>query len=104
MRLEFKLELDQVEVPRFSVEAVEGIGKIFTLATLILNVFETHKQVEIVFHGMNSEDPEHKIEGFKEIVESSPTAKSFEYTVGDCALVPGSSSYYRWLTINAVSG
>ena len=31
MRLEFKLELDQIATPRFSVESVEGIGKIFTL-------------------------------------------------------------------------
>ena len=74
MRLEFNLELDKVEVPRFSVEAVEGIGKIFTLAILVLNVFDTHENVEIVFHGLNPEDPKRKIEGFREIVESSPTA------------------------------
>ena len=31
MRLECSFELSGVEVPRFSVEAVEGIGKLFTL-------------------------------------------------------------------------
>ena len=35
MRLEFGFQLSDVEVPRFSVEAVEGIGKLFTLATLL---------------------------------------------------------------------
>ena len=38
MRLEYKLELTQVAVPRFSVEAQEEIGKLFTLATLVFNV------------------------------------------------------------------
>jgi len=32
MRLEYGFELSKVEIPRFSVEAVEGIGKLFTLA------------------------------------------------------------------------
>ncbi len=73
MRLEFNLEIDSIEVPRFSVEAVEGIGKIFTLATLVLNVLENRKSVEIVFHGLNPEDPGRKIEGFKEIVTSCET-------------------------------
>ncbi len=41
MRLEYGFELSGVEVPRFSVEAVEGIGKLFSLATLVLNVLET---------------------------------------------------------------
>lgn len=100
MRLEFKLPLERIEVPRFSVEAVEGIGKVFTLATLVLNVLETHKSIEIVFHGLNSEDPSRKIEGFKEIIGSSPTSKSFDYKVGDCSRVSGSSSYFQWLTIS----
>jgi len=99
MRLEFKLELDEIAVPRFSVEAVEGIGKVFTLATLVLNVLEQRKRVEIVFHGLNPEDPERKIEGFREIMNSSPTARPAEYEAGVCTRVPGSSSYYQWLTI-----
>lgn len=104
MRLEFNLELSKITVPRFSVESVEGIGKIFTLVTLVLNVFETHDKVEIVFHGLNPEDPGRKIEGFKEIIQSSPTARKVGYEVGDCTRVEGSSSHYQWLTINANSG
>ena len=103
MRLEFNLELNKLVLPRFSVESVEGIGKIFTLATLVLNVLETHDRVEIVFHGLNPEDPDRKIDGFKKIIESSPTAKPIDYDVSDCTLVPGSSSYYRWLTIRATA-
>ena len=99
MRLEFKLELDEISVPRFSVEAVEGIGKIFTLATLVLNVLETRKSVEIVFHGLNADDPGKKIDGFREIMDSSPTAKPVEYELGECSRVPGSSSHFQWVTI-----
>ena len=100
MRLEFKLELDEVDIPRFSVEAVEGIGKIFTLATLVLNVLEHRKSVEIVFHGLNPEDPERKIQGFKEIVASSSSEKSLHFEPGVGGLVPGSSSYFRWLRVS----
>ena len=73
MRIEYGFELSQVDVPRFSVEAVEGIGKVFTLATLVLNVLETRPQVELVFHGLNPEDPGKKITGFKEILASCAT-------------------------------
>ena len=99
MRLEFKMELEEVTVPRFSVEAVEGIGKIFTLATLVLNVLETRKMVEIVFHGLSPDDPTKKIDGFREIMNSSPTARPVDYELGECSRVPGSSSYFQWVTI-----
>ncbi len=99
MRLEFGVELSQVEVPRFSVEAVEGIGKLFTLATLVLNVLETKPRVEIVFHGLNPEDPESKIEAFKEIAGGSGTAGVLGYEPGKGGRVPGSSSYYRWVVV-----
>ena len=100
MRLEYSFELSQVEVPRFSVEAVEGIGKLFTLATLILNVFDTKSKVEIVFHGLNPEDPESKFNAFKEIVAGSETAGDFRYEVGAGGRVPGSSSSFRWVTVS----
>ncbi|MBW1886660.1 MAG: hypothetical protein JRJ58_24275 [Deltaproteobacteria bacterium] len=103
MRLEFNLEIDKIETPRFSVEAVEGIGKMFTLATLVLNVLDTCKGVEIVFHGLNPEDPSRKIEGFKKIMESSPTAKPVSYSDGAAAQIPGSSSYFQWLSIHNTS-
>ena len=79
MRLEYGFELSKVEVPRFSVEAVEGIGKLFTLATLVLNVLESKRKVEIVFHGLNPEDPEAKIQAFKEIIGSSEGGVSLRY-------------------------
>ncbi len=45
MRLEYGFDLTEVAIPRFSVEAVEGIGKLFTLETLVLNVLETKSKV-----------------------------------------------------------
>jgi len=100
MRLEYGFELSEVETPRFSVEAVEGIGKLFTLAALILNVFETKEQVEIVFHGLNPEDPETKIAAFKEIVGGSEGGGGLTYRPGAGGRVPGSSSYYRWIVVS----
>ena len=67
MRLEYGFQLAEVDVPRFAVESVEGIGKLFTLATLVLNVLATKESVEIIFHGLNPEDPERKIAAFQEI-------------------------------------
>ena len=99
MRLEFGFELSEVEVPRFSVEAVEGIGKLFTLATLVLNVLETKKRVEIVFHGLNPGDPESKIEAFKEIAAGSGTGGTLDYELGTGGRVPGSSSIFRWVVV-----
>ena len=100
MRLEYGFELSKVETPRFSVEAVEGIGKLFTLAALILNVFETKEHVEIVFHGLNPEDPETKIAAFKEIVGGSEGGGSLNYRPGSGGRVPGSSSYFRWIVVS----
>ena len=100
MRLEFGFELSKIDVPRFSVEAVEGIGKLFTLATLVLNVLETKPKVEIVFHGLNPEDPESKFNAFREIIGSSRTAPEFHYEVGNGGRVPGSSSSFRWVVVS----
>jgi hypothetical protein len=101
MRLEYGFELSKIEVPRFSVEAVEGIGKLFTLATLVLNVLESKPKVEIVFHGLNPEDPEAKIKAFKEIIGGSETGESLRYDLGRGGGVPGSSSSFQWVTISA---
>ena len=99
MRLEYGFELSEVEVPRFSVEAVEGIGKLFTLASLILNVLDTKTKVEIVFHGLNPQDPESKIDAFKEIISGSGGAKGLSFEPGSGGQVVGSSSYYRWIVV-----
>lgn len=101
MRLEYGFELSECEVPRFAVEAVEGIGKLFTLATLVLNVLATKDTVEIVFHGLNPEDPERKINAFREIVGSAPTGPRLEYKPGESGRVPGSSSSFQWLTVTS---
>ncbi|MDH3214276.1 MAG: hypothetical protein OEM05_17510 [Myxococcales bacterium] len=101
MRLEYGFELSKVEVPRFSVEAVEGIGKLFTLATLVLNVLESKPKVEIVFHGLNPEDPAAKIKAFQEIIGGSQSGGSLRYDLGRGGRVPGSSSSFQWVTITA---
>ncbi len=100
MRLEYRFELSGVEVPRFSVEAVEGIGKLFTLATLVLNVLETKAKVRIVFHGLNPEDPESKIAAFKEIIAGSENIPEVRYELGRGGRIPGSSSSFRWITLS----
>ena len=100
MRIEYSFQLDQVEVPRFSVEATEGIGKLFTLATLTLNVLDVRQRVELVFHGLNPEDPSRKIEAFRRIMESSGTSWQVTFDPGQGGSVPGSSSYYQWISVS----
>jgi hypothetical protein len=100
MRLEYTFELAQVSVPRFSVEATEGIGKLFTLATLALNVLDVRERVELVFHGLNPEDPSRKIEAFRRILESAGASWQLQVEPGQGGSVPGSSSYYQWITLS----
>ena len=102
MRLEYTFALDQVEVPRFSVEAVEGIGKVFTLAALVLNVLASRSRVDLVFHGLNPDDPARKIEAFQRIVESAQSGYPLSYSNGQGGSVPGSSSYYQWVRLQRV--
>ena len=99
MRLNYTFELSEVGTPRFAVEAVEGIGKVFSLATLVLNVLDSKDSVEIVFHGLNPEDPDRKIEAFQKIVGSSSSEKSVSFESGHGGRVPGSSSYFQWITV-----
>ena len=101
MRLEYGFQLEDCEVPRFAVEAGEGVGKLFTLATLVLNVIATKDRIEIIFHGLNPEDPGRKIDAFREITNSAPTGPRFDYAPGDSGRVPGSSSHFQWLTVSA---
>ncbi len=100
MRLEYKLDLDDIDVPRFAVEAVEGIGKLFSLAALVLNVLDSRPKVEIVFHGLNPEDPERKIAGFKQILESSSDDRQIAFDPGHSGRVSGSSSSFQWLMVS----
>ncbi len=100
MRLEYGFRLDECATPRFAVEAGEGVGKLFTLATLVLNVLETKANVEIIFHGLNPEDPGRKIEAYRAISDSSPSGPKLDYRAGESGRVPGSSSYFQWLTVS----
>lgn len=99
MRVEYGFELSQVETPRFSVEAVEGIGKLFTLATLVLNVLEVRQRAEIVFHGLNPDDPDAKLNAFREIIAGAHSAPELSYEPGHGGRVANSSSYFRWVLI-----
>lgn len=100
MRLEYNLELTNVSVPRFSVEAQEGIGKLFTLATVVFNVVEARPKVEIVFHGLNPDDPPRKIAAFREIVESVGEDGALRFEEGPSGQIGTSSSYYQWLSVS----
>lgn len=97
MRVEYKFELDDVEIPSFSVETTEGPGKLFTLTTLILNVLAEKERVDVIFHSPNQADLPKKIESFKTILASGPTAPELEYVEGESGSL--ASSYYSWLTI-----
>ncbi|MDG2332624.1 MAG: hypothetical protein P8Q97_00220 [Myxococcota bacterium] len=99
MRVEYKIEIDNVAIPRFAVEAVEGMGKLFTLATLVLNVLETREGAEVIFHGQSPDDPDRRIASFKSILASSEGGESIRYEYGQAGLVPGSSSSYQWVKV-----
>lgn len=99
MRLEYTFNIADVPVPRFSIEAVEGIGKLFTLATLVVNVLAVRPRVEIVFHGLNPEDPTRKIDAFREILGSCEAGADVRFQAGHGGRVPGSSSYFQWLSV-----
>jgi hypothetical protein len=99
MRLEYGINMSEIETPRFAVEAVEGIGKLFTLATLVLNILENKGRVEIVFHGLNPEDPGRKIGSFREIIASCTTGPEIVLEEGPGGRVGGSSSSFQWLTL-----
>ena len=99
MRIEYGFELPKVEVPRFSVEAVEGIGKLFTLATLMLNVLAEKNQAEIVFHGLNADDPEAKLGAFQAIIGGAHDTPDLSYDLGEGGRIANSSSYFRWVLI-----
>jgi len=99
MRLEYGFELSQVKVPKFAVEAGEEIGKLFTLCTLVLNVLDVAARVEIVFHGLNPEDPARKIDAFREVLASVADGESVTVELGRGGRIRNSSAYYQWLTL-----
>ena len=99
MRVEYRLEISKLDVPRFSVEAQERIGKLFTLATLVFNILDSKPVVEIVFHGLSSEDPARKIAAFKEIIASVTTGATPSFAEGTAGQLTDSSIYFQWLKV-----
>jgi hypothetical protein len=97
MRIEYSFGLDNVEIPYFSVESMEGPEKLFRLATLVLNVLEAKRRVDVIFHSPNQGDLPKKIQAFETILGSAPSAPPVEFTPGREG--PLGSSYYRWMTI-----
>jgi hypothetical protein len=102
MRVDYRFGLNGIDVPRFSVESTEGPQKLFTLATLVLNVLHEQPRVDLVFHSPNSSDLPKKINRLKEIVESAPEVESLRYTEGRKGELGG--IYYQWLSIHATDG
>ena len=78
MRIEYNFGLDTVAIPSFSVESIEGPHKLFTLATLILNVIACKPRVDVIFHSPNQADLPKKVAQFQEILASGPAAPRFE--------------------------
>jgi len=99
MRLDYHVDLSEIETPRFAVEAQERIGKLFTLATLVLNVLDTKPRVEIVFHGLNRDDPARRIAAFREIMASVSTASCPTFEAAAAGHIAESSTHYQWLEV-----
>ena len=99
MRLEYGFELSSVEVPKFAVEAGEEIGKLFTLCTLVLNVLDARDRVEIVFHGLNPDDPARKIDAFREVLASASEGEPVGFELGRGGRIRNSSAYYQWIVV-----
>lgn len=99
MRLDYHLDVAEVRVPRFAVEAQERIGKLFTLATLVWNILETKDRVEIVFHGLSREDPGRRINAFRSIMTSLGPDASPTFEEGPTGHVSDSSTHYQWLQV-----
>ena len=99
MRIEYNFGLENVATPCFSVESIEGPHKLFTLATLLLNVLSSKPQVNVIFHSPNQADLPRKVEQFRKILASAPSSPTFRLEEGNKGSL--GSSYYLWVTIHA---
>ncbi len=98
MRIEFKLELDRIETPYFSIETTEGIHKLFTLAATVMNILETKESVCITFHGGNPQDPTRKAKTLEQIIESGRRAdRRYAYEPMKSGAID--NTYHLWLII-----
>jgi hypothetical protein len=98
MRIEHKLELDQVSMPYFSIETSEGMHKLFTLAATIMNLLESKEAVCISIHGGSAQDPSRKAKSLEQIVESGRQAGrryAFERMNSGCI----DNTHHLWLTL-----
>ena len=98
MRIEYNFGLNNVEVPCFSVESIEGPHKLFQLATLVLNVLDVKSQVDVIFHSPNREDLPKKVAAFRTILASAPSGREFKLENGESGSL--GSSYYSWVSIH----
>jgi hypothetical protein len=99
MRIEYTFGLERVDVPRFSVEATEGPAKLFTLATLVLNILHESGRADVVFHSPNPDEPGRKLSLLKEIVSAAPDAGKLAFEAGESGRLGG--VYYQWLSIRS---
>ncbi len=99
MRIEYNFGLNDVDVPCFSVESIEGPHKLFQLATLVLNVLHAKDRVDIIFHSPNREDLPKKIAAFRTILHSAPLEHDFKLEDGSSGSL--GSSYYSWVSIHS---
>jgi hypothetical protein len=99
MRVEYTFSLDQVDIPYFSVESMEGPEKLFRLVTLVMNVLFTRPRVDVIFHSPNKDDLPKKISAFEAIVKSAPAAPQLEFRAGNNGSL--GSSYYCWVSIHS---
>ncbi len=99
MRIEYNFGLNNVDVPCFSVESIEGPHKLFQLATLVLNVLNEKKRVDVIFHSPNREDLPRKISAFRTILGSAPSSREYKLEDGKSGSL--GSSYYSWVSIHA---
>ena len=93
MRIEYNFALERVDVPRFSVEATEGPHKLFTLATLVLNILHERPRTDIVFHSPNPDEPGRKIALFEQILTEAPDVLKFDFHEGESGRLGG--VYYQ---------
>ena len=100
MRIEYTFDLQNVEVPSFSVEASEGPDKLFKLCTLVLNVLSEAPRIDVIFHSPNQGDLPRKIESFERILGSAPHAPKLKLMEGESGSL--GSSYFRWVRIERV--
>jgi len=97
MRVEYGFSLDRVGTPSFSVETTEGPHKLFTLATLMLNVLPQSHRADVIFHSPNREDLPKKVRAFEQILRSAPASLDIRFEEGESGSM--GSSYYLWVSI-----